>query len=210
MDARRCVPIVLLAALLAVPAPAAAKRKHKRHHRRPAPAAIVPAAPAANPPAPIGPCPDADLEPAPDALDRVRAATLCLVNQERAKVGLGALAEQPQLELAAAGHVGDMLARDFYAHVDLDGRTPLDRVTADGYLFGARSWVVGENLAVATGDASPARIVAAWMASPGHRENILRPEFRDSGIAIAAGVPASERDGLPGGLYAQEFGFRSP
>jgi uncharacterized protein YkwD len=48
------------------------------------------------------------------------------------------------------------------------------------------------------------------MASPGHRENILRPEYRDSGLAVAAAVPPSERDGLPGGLYTQEFGVRSP
>jgi uncharacterized protein YkwD len=209
MAAARWVLVAILAAALAAPAPALARGKHKRHHRRPTSAqtAVVPA-PA--PPASLGACPDADVVPAADTLDRVRAATLCLVNQERAKVGLGALAEQPQLELAAAGHVGDMLARDFYAHVDPDGRTPLDRVTADGYLFGARSWVVGENLALATGDASPARIVAAWMASPGHRENILRPEYRDSGLAVAAAVPPSERDGLPGGLYTQEFGVRSP
>jgi uncharacterized protein YkwD len=70
--------------------------------------------------------------------------------------------------------------------------------------------VVGENLAYATGDATPARVVAAWMASPDHRENILEPEFRDSGIAVAAAVPASVADGLPSGLYAQEFGVRTP
>jgi uncharacterized protein YkwD len=206
MNAARLLVVAILAALLAVPAPALAKHKHK-HHRHPAPA---PALAAPNPPAAIGACPDAALAAAPDDLDRMQAATLCLVNQERARVGLGALADQPQLDRAAAEHAADMLARDFFDHVTPDGLTPLDRVTADGYLSGARTYVVGENLALATGDASPARMVAAWMGSPHHRANILRREFRDSGIAVAASVPASDRDGLPGGLYVQEFGVRSP
>ena len=206
MDAARLPVVTILAAVIALPAPALAKHKHRRHRHAAAPPALA----APNPPAAIGACPDADLAPAPDDLDRVQAATLCLVNQERAKVGLGALADQPQLDRAAAEHVGDMLARDFFDHVSPDGRTPLERVAADGYLAGARSYVVGENLALATGDASPARMVAAWMGSAGHRANILRREFRDSGIAVAASVPPSDRDGLPGGLYAQEFGVRSP
>jgi uncharacterized protein YkwD len=172
MDAARLLVVAVLAALLAVPAPALARHKHKRHrHASPPPALAAP-----NPPAAIGACPDAALAPAPDDLDRVQAATLCLVNQERARVGLGALDDQPQLDRAAAEHAADMLARDFFDHVTLDGLTPLDRISADGY----------------------------------HRANILRPEFRDSGIAVAASVPASDRDGLPGGLYVQEFGVRSP
>jgi uncharacterized protein YkwD len=194
------------------------KRRHKKRRHRPTRTspqgqAAAPTAsaglPAPNAPAALTTCADATLVPTPVNLDRVRAATLCLINQERAKVGQGALTEQPQLEGAATGHVADMLARNFYDHVTPDGRTTLTRVTATGYLAGAGSYVIGENLAYATGDDSPGRIVAAWMASPDHRENILTPEFRDSGIAVAAAVPAFASDGLPGALYAQDFGVRA-
>src|SRR5436189_153010 len=97
MDAARLPVVTILAAVLALPAPALAKHKHKRHRHAAAPPALA----APNPPAAIGACPDADLAPAPDDLDRVQAATLCLVKQERAKVGLGALDDQPQAGRAA-------------------------------------------------------------------------------------------------------------
>src|SRR4051794_31038377 len=127
---------------------AAAKRRHQKQHR-PRPAATPPAettaagpappaTPPPNPPAAIAGCAGANLQPNAANLDRVRDATLCLINQERAKAGLGALSEQPQLEHAAGDQVGDMLARNFYGHVNPDGRSPLDRITADGYLQGAR------------------------------------------------------------------------
>lgn len=190
-------------------------KKHRRHKKRHTKATTPakpspPALPAPNAPAALGSCADAALAPTAANLDRIRAATLCLVNQERARAGAGALAEQPQLEAAAGVQLTDMLARNYYDHVSPDGRNPLDRDAAAGYLLGATRYSIGENLAYATGDASPARIVAAWMASPDHRENILAPEYRDSGIAVAAAVPAFVGIGLPAGLYVQEFGVRSP
>jgi uncharacterized protein YkwD len=186
-------------------------RRHKKRQTKPATPAkpTAPALPAPNAPASLGTCADASLAPTPTDLDRIRAATLCLVNQERAKVGAGALAEQPQLEAAASTQLTDMLARNYYDHVSPDGRDPVDRDNAAGYLLGATRYSIGENLAYATGDASPARIVAAWMASPEHRDNILAPEYRDSGIAVAAAVPALVANGLPAGLYVQEFGVRA-
>jgi uncharacterized protein YkwD len=198
----------------------AKKHKHQRHkkhrrHKKPRPVATATPAnpsgvlPAPNAPAALGTCADASLAPTPSNLDRIRAATLCLVNQERAKVGAGALVEQPQLEAAASGQVADMLARDYYDHVSPDGKDPLDRDTAAGYLRGATQYAIGENLAWATGDASPLRIVAAWMDSPDHRDNLLSREYRDSGIAVAAAVPAFVASGPPAGLYAQEFGVRA-
>jgi len=193
-------------------------KKHPRHKKRHTKRTTTPASPtgptssalpAPNAPVAIGTCADASLAPTLANLDRIRTATLCLVNQERAKVGAGGLVEQPQLEAAAGTQITDMLARNYYDHVSPDGRDPVDRDTAAGYLLGATRYSIGENLAYATGDASPARIVAAWMASPEHRENILTPDYRDSGIAVAAAVPAFVANGLPAGLYAQEFGVRT-
>jgi uncharacterized protein YkwD len=189
-------------------------RKHRQTKQRPTATTTPanpsgPAFPSPNAPASLGTCADASLAPTPTNLDRIRAATLCLVNQERAKIGAGALVEQPQLEAAASGQVSDMLARNYYDHVSPDGKDPLDRDTAAGYLRGAAGYAIGENLAWATGDASPVRIVAAWMDSPDHRDNLLSREYRDSGIAVAAAVPAFAASSLPAGLYAQEFGVRA-
>jgi hypothetical protein len=98
-----------------------------------------------------------------------------------------------------------MVARQYFSHDSLDGRTFIDRLRAAGYIPSDQRWLVGENLAWGTGSLATARsIVAAWMNSPGHRENILRPQFREIGLGIAPGNPAAS-DGA-GATYATEFG----
>jgi uncharacterized protein YkwD len=82
----------------------------------------------------------------------------------------------------------------------------LDRIRHAHYLEGARGWSLGENLAWGTGDvASPARIVDAWMHSPGHRRNILDRRFREIGIGLAPGAPGRG----DGATYVTEFGARA-
>jgi uncharacterized protein YkwD len=47
----------------------------------------------------------------------------------------------------------------------------------------------GENLAWGTGSLGGAHaIVAAWLASPEHRANLLRPSFRRVGVGDVAGT----------------------
>jgi uncharacterized protein YkwD len=54
--------------------------------------------------------------------------------------------------------------------------------------FAVRMRIAGENLAWGTGDAGTARaIVAAWLASPEHRANLLRPSFRRAGVGDLSG-----------------------
>ena len=45
----------------------------------------------------------------------------------------------------------------------------------------------------------------AWMASPGHRANVLRRSFRELGIGIAAGMPT---DPASGATYTADYGAR--
>jgi uncharacterized protein YkwD len=79
------------------------------------------------------------------------------------------------------------------------------RIKRTNYLRGARGWTLGENLAWGTGSAAtPARIVSAWMHSPGHRRNILDRRYREFGIGLALGAPT----GGPGATYVNEFGRR--
>src|SRR5688500_18919292 len=86
-----------------------------------------------------------------------------------------------------------------------DGRDVVDLVRATGYILTDRRWLVVENLSWGTGDlATPASIVAAWMNSTGHRENILRADYREIGFGVVLGNPRST-DGA-GATYTTNFG----
>jgi uncharacterized protein YkwD len=135
-------------------------------------------------------------------LAAIRAAVLCLVNRERVAAGLPALADDPQLAVAAQRHSDDMVARAFFDHVTPEGVAPTARIAAAGYACSA----CAENIAYGSGPLStPAQIVAGWMASPGHRANILNGALRHSGIGMAAGAPQA---GTGGATYTQTFGTR--
>ncbi|MFF9022717.1 CAP domain-containing protein [Streptomyces eurythermus] len=121
----------------------------------------------------------------------VEAEVLKLVNDERAKAGLGALAANSALTGLAEAFSDDMAARGFFAHTDPDGRSPWDRA--------ARAGVTGlgaEN--IGRGQADAAAVLAAWMDSPENRANILNPGFTTFGAGVHLG---------PGGpWWALEFG----
>jgi uncharacterized protein YkwD len=152
-------------------------------------------------------CAGADVEPSAANLDAVRAAVLCLHNEDRAADGLPSLREHARLQVAASGHSRNMVAAGFFDHTTPEGRTMTDRIRATGYLRGSRVWTVGENIGWATGAlATPREIHAAWMRSAGHRANILRRDFREIGIGIQLGAPARP---APGATYTADFGTRS-
>jgi uncharacterized protein YkwD len=132
-------------------------------------------------------------------------ATLCVLNAERAKHRLAPLRLNRRLSSAARGHSRAMAERHFFSHDSPSGASFLDRIRRTGYLDGARSWSVGENIAYGSGRLStPASIGQAWMNSSGHRANILSSSFRSIGIGIAAGTP----NGGGGATYTTDFGRR--
>jgi uncharacterized protein YkwD len=81
------------------------------------------------------------------------------------------------LTAVARQHSADMLARGYFSHYSPEGKTALDRLRAQRIAF----LIAGENLALA-----PTVTVAhtGLMHSPGHRANILRPQFGKVGIGI--------------------------
>jgi len=80
------------------------------------------------------------------------------------------------LAVAAQAHSQNMASRNFLMHCDPDTQSqPWDRMTAAGYNWNS----AGEN--IAAGEATPIAVVAGWMASPGHRDNILSPSYRETG-----------------------------
>jgi uncharacterized protein YkwD len=150
-------------------------------------------------------CAGADLAASPESLAGLTGATLCLLNGERADRGLAPLAANGRLAKAATAYAADLVAGSYFSHTGRDGSGLFDRVERTGYLPRDAGWVLGENLAWGTGGlATPGAIMQAWMNSPGHRENILNPDFREVGIGIVTGNPAAA-DGH-GATYATEFG----
>jgi uncharacterized protein YkwD len=170
--------------------------------------------PPPNPPAQLGvACPSADASAGNQGLAVFRAALLCLVNQQRAQHGLGALQDDPQLLAAAQHHSDDMVAGDYFGHTSPAGETLQRRAYDSGYAAGRR-YLVGEDLAWGTySDPNPARdpltaaaLVAGWMGSPTHRAVILTPEFRDTGFGIVLAAPPTLASGQRGTTVTEDFG----
>ena len=171
--------------------------------RRIAAAAVATAALAAPSQALAAGCPDENANPNSIGVTKAKAATLCLLNNERRSRGLRPLALNSKLSVAARRHARAMAARKFFAHGDFVGR-----IRAARYFSGARSWTVGENIAWGSWNyATPASIHEGWMNSPPHRKNILSRRFREVGIGVAEGAPVGGQ--RFGATYATNFGARS-
>jgi uncharacterized protein YkwD len=115
---------------------------------------------------------------APAAGKTGQTALLETINSVRRAHGLAPLRIDPTLTDAARFHTLDMLRRDYFAHGDF-----ANRMTR----FRAAGPTVGENLAWESGGSSAQFLVDAWLASPDHRANLLRPGFRRIGIGLARG-----------------------
>jgi uncharacterized protein YkwD len=145
--------------------------------------------------------------PTRDNLRSTRTAVLCLLNRERAGHGLAPLRRSSNLELASQRHSEHMAVRNFFAHDTPDGVDPGARMAAAGNPITASA--TGENIAWGSGAAAtPVRIVQGWMKSPGHRANILRPQFSEVGVGVAHEAPRPYVDGRVG-VYTTDFGGSS-
>lgn len=132
----------------------------------------------------------------PEAVSR---QMLVRVNAERKKAGLRPLRLNSELARSAQRHAEDMLARGYFDHKSPSGTTVRERSRAAGYNWGA----IGENIAF--GQTSVGEVVETWMDSPGHRKNILSPNFSELGVGLALG---KGRDGRYQVLWVQNFGAR--
>jgi uncharacterized protein YkwD len=103
-----------------------------------------------------------------------------MVNRERASAGLAPLAPDLELTETARKHSADMFRRGYFSHNTPENFSPFDRIRRDNIRF----LTAGENLALA-----PTLEIAhtGLMNSPGHRANILRPQFGRLGIGIMDG-----------------------
>jgi len=121
---------------------------------------------------------------------------IILTNLERARVGAPPLTYNPNLTWAAQTYAAVLANGPCWGHTC--GPVPyfVDRTQQAGY----ENWsTLGENLA--GGQRTPESVVAAWMASPGHRQNLLNPNYTEIGVGMAVG-------GQYGIYWSQEFGAR--
>jgi len=100
------------------------------------------------------------------------------LNNYRAQHGLGPVKIEPRLIEASRIHADDLAKAGIISHNGTDGSTHGDRAHRVGYNF----TIAGEN--VATGQKSWEQVFKAWQESPGHNDNLLRPDVSEFGIAL--------------------------
>jgi len=127
-------------------------------------------------------------------LARLETAVRCLLNRERTRRGIAALRANSSLRQAAVLHARDMWHRRYFAHVNLGGSTPLQRILRAGYFAPGQFGTIGEILGWGDGRyATPRAAVLAFMRSPEHRAIILTAAFHEVGVGVAPGAPRRGR-----------------
>ena len=121
---------------------------------------------------------------------------ISLTNDERAAYSVGQLTENSLLDAAAQAKANDMAAKGYFSHVGPDGKQPWAWVAGAGYSYQD----AGENLAVRFVDSTD--VVNAWMASPTHKANIVKPVYTDIGVGVAQGTFQDQ----PATFVVQYFG----
>jgi uncharacterized protein YkwD len=175
---RAAIGVVAAALSLAVPAASLAGSAPLRHRR----ASLD--------------CRNADTPASAASKQAMRAAVLCLINQQRTARHLPPLSDSPRLDRSAQLWTNRMVATSDFTH----GSDFAARLTAAGF-----NWsYAGEN--IASGFRTPRQVVTGWMASTGHCRNILGPDYAN----VGTGVDAAGIGNLTGSAtWTQDFGLWS-
>jgi uncharacterized protein YkwD len=125
-----------------------------------------------------------------------------LVNERRSEGGTCAgeafapsapLAMDSALRCAARNHSRDMALRGYFGHTSPEGEDFASRIERAGF-----DWTrIGEN--IATGQETAAEVMADWMSSQGHCENILDPDYDFIGAGFHGAVEP---------MWTQTFGTK--
>lgn len=116
---------------------------------------------------------------------------LALVNKARVEAGLTPLRSDSALTQLARLYGEDMFRRGYFSHYNPEGKSPFDRMESAGITY----TYAGENLALAP---NVDLAMQGLMNSPGHRKNILSPNYNKVGIGVIDG-------GIYGEMFVQEF-----
>jgi uncharacterized protein YkwD len=114
-----------------------------------------------------------------DELAKLEAEVVAGINAERSKRGLPALEPDDRLAAAARAHSQDMAEGNFFAHRGRDGSQTGERVSAQGY-----AWLFyAENIACR--QQSSKVVLASWVESKPHLENMLSVKAEHVGVGLA-------------------------
>jgi uncharacterized protein YkwD len=119
-----------------------------------------------------------------------RTAVVHLTNLKRAVKGCKPLKVSTRLTTAAQRHANDMSRKDYFSHTSADGTKWYERIEDAGWTRPG-----GENIAM--GFTSATSVLKGWMASPGHKRNILDCHFHYIGVGYASS----------GKYWVQDFGY---
>lgn len=115
---------------------------------------------------------------------QVEQAIYKQVNEQRVKAGLSPLSHSDTMQKYARMKSEDMAKNNYFDHKDKSGKLMSDKMKADGVQYSA--W--GENIAYISGISDPTELanmfMKNWMNSPGHRANILSPNFKSIGVGV--------------------------
>ena len=117
----------------------------------------------------------------------VSSVLVDLTNEYRLENKGKALTINPDLEKAALMKAKDMAENGYFAHISPKGVTPWDWFSKAGYRF----VYAGENLAINFDESVD--VQKAWIASPGHKANLINDKFDEIGIATYEGVYKNQR-----------------
>jgi uncharacterized protein YkwD len=118
------------------------------------------------------------VQPEPTSISEAREQLLSRINALRAASGVPPLASNDALNAVAQAYSERMAKEHFFAHVAPDGTTLSLRLRRVNFAYRR----AGENLGLAAG---PLSAHAGIEQSPGHRRNLLEPEFEQLGIGVA-------------------------
>lgn len=109
--------------------------------------------------------------------DAFEAEIIRLVNEERAKAGLAPLAVDPEMMQFARERSEDMVDRGYLSHYDPVTGEDLSGPAGENLLDFPMRFGVPVNM--------ESRSVSGWMASEGHRANILNAGAIKTGVGVA-------------------------
>lgn len=106
-----------------------------------------------------------------------------IINSERVSRGLEPLRQNSKLVFSAEKKLQDMFVKQYFEHISPEGIGIGDLASQISYEY----ITIGENLALGNFNENKS-LVNAWMASPGHRQNILNKNYNETGVAVRSGV----------------------
>ena len=121
-----------------------------------------------------------------------------LTNAYRQGLDLPQLIVNSRLTQAAVNKAKNILAEQYFSHTSPEGKKFSDWIKEVNYAY----FYVGENLAIDF--SSPQDTFSAWLNSPTHKANIVRPEFQEIGVADLTG----KFNGRETSVVVQIFGSR--